>query len=61
MRVEVLDDEEQRSTVAVENLKDMSQHLKENLWFVNPGSIIECDGCERFMERASGTSAGALG
>ena len=45
----------------VENLKDMSQHRKENFWFVNPGSIIECDGCERFMERASGTSAGALG
>ena len=54
MRIEVLDDEEQRSTVAVQNLKDMSQHLKENLWFVNPGSIIEHDGCERFMERAFG-------
>ena len=61
MRVEVLEGEEQHSTVVVQNLKYMSQHLKENLWFVNPGSIVECDGCERFMERASGTSAGALG
>ena len=44
MRVEVLEGEEQHSTVVVQNLKYISQYFKENLWLVNLGSIVECDG-----------------
>ena len=35
-----------------QNLKDMSQHLKENLWFVNPGSIIDVVVAKGQLQRA---------